>query len=151
MAESIAQARELSGKPAIARETAKEAVKEVAKAGSAKAGTSLQGVVSLDPSLAARAAPGDTVFVLARPAGGARMPLAVARITVAQLPYRFTLDDSMAMAAGATISSQAKVVVVARISKSGSPSAQKGDVEGASEPVAPGASNLKVVMSRVVD
>ena len=79
------------------------------------------------------------------------MPLAVARVTVAQLPYRFTLDDSMAMAPGATISSHAKIVISARVSKSGNAITQKGDIEGVSAPVAPGARGLKIVLSRVVD
>lgn len=111
----------------------------------------LSGTVSLDPKLAAAAAPGDIVFVIARPADGGRMPLAVARTTVSALPYRFTLDDSMAMAAGSKLSEQAKVVVVARISKSGQPMSQKGDLEGSSAPVAPTASGLSVVISRTVE
>jgi cytochrome c-type biogenesis protein CcmH len=119
--------------------------------GPAKKGTSVAGTVSLDPSLAAKAAPGDTVFILARPAAGSRMPLAIARVTVAQLPYRFTLDDSMAMAPGATISSHAQLTVVARVSKAGSAAPQKGDIEGSVGPVAPGVSGLKVVLSRVLD
>jgi cytochrome c-type biogenesis protein CcmH len=57
----------------------------------------------------------------------------------------------MAMAAGATISSQAQVVVVARISKAGSPAPQKGDIEGMSAAVAPGTAGLNVVLQRVVD
>ena len=79
------------------------------------------------------------------------MPLAVARTTVAALPYRFTLDDSMAMAPGATISSHAKVIVAARVSRSGNAASQKGDIEGTSAPVAPGASGVNVVLSRIVD
>jgi cytochrome c-type biogenesis protein CcmH len=55
------------------------------------------------------------------------------------------------MAPGATISSHAKVVVAARVSKSGNAMPQKGDIEGASAPVAPGASGVKVVLSRIVD
>ena len=99
---SIAEARQLGGMaPAEVRASA------------------LRGVISLDPKLKDRVSPGDTVFVLARPAAGSKMPLAVVRTTVEKLPYTFTLDDSMAMAAGATISSHAKVVVVARISRSG--------------------------------
>jgi cytochrome c-type biogenesis protein CcmH len=70
---------------------------------------------------------------------------------VAQLPYAFRLDDSMAMAPGANISSQAEVTVVARVSKAGSATPQKGDIEGSIGPVAPGASGLKVVLSRVID
>jgi cytochrome c-type biogenesis protein CcmH len=117
----------------------------------ANAATALKGTVSLDPKLRARVSPGDTVFVLARPAEGSKMPLAVVRTTVEKLPFAFTLDDSMAMAAGATISSHAKVVIVARVSKSGNAAAQKGDVEGLSAPVAPGVSGVKVALSRVID
>lgn len=118
---------------------------------SAETLASLKGTVSLDPKLAASAAPGDTVFVIARPADGGRMPLAVARTTVSALPWRFTLDDSMAMAPGVKLSDHARVIVAARISKSGNPIAQKGDIEGASAPVAPTASGLRIVLSRVID
>ncbi len=112
---------------------------------------SLQGIVSLAPALKGKVSPSDTVFVLARPADGSKMPLAVVRITVDKLPYAFTLDDSMAMAPNAKLSGHPKVVIVARISKSGNPVPQKGDIEGLSAPVAPGTSGLNVVMSRVVD
>ncbi|HLX78963.1 MAG TPA: c-type cytochrome biogenesis protein CcmI [Burkholderiales bacterium] len=112
---------------------------------------SLQGIVSLDPALKKRVSPGDTVFVLARPVDGPKMPLAVVRTTVEKLPYAFTLDDSMAMAPGATISSHQKVVVAARISKSGNALSQKGDIEGTSAPVVPGASDVKIVISRIVN
>jgi len=159
VAGSIAEARELGGIAAAPQKEAKaesraqaKASPPTEKAASAPAkGAAITGIVSLDPSLAAKAAPGDTVFVLARPASGSRMPLAIARITVSQLPYRFTLDDSMAMAPGATISSHAEVVVVARVSKAGSAVPQKGDIEGSSATVAPGASGLKIVLSRLVD
>jgi cytochrome c-type biogenesis protein CcmH len=129
---------------------ARAAPAQSAKAAPAQ-GTAVSGTVSIEPSLAGKAAPGDTVFILARPAAGSRMPLAIARVTVAQLPYAFRLDDSMAMAPGANISSQAEVTVVARVSKAGSATPQKGDIEGSIGPVAPGASGLKVVLSRVID
>lgn len=146
---SIAEARSQAGGPVVAKAPPAPAAK--AKPAAAAGGKSLQGTVSIDPKLAAGLAPGDTVFVLARPVSGSRMPLAIARTTVAALPYQFTLDDSMAMAAGATISSHDKVVVAARISKSGNAISQKGDIEGTSEPVAPGASGVRVVLSRIVD
>jgi cytochrome c-type biogenesis protein CcmH len=57
----------------------------------------------------------------------------------------------MAMAPGATISSHEKILVAARVSRSGNAIPQKGDIEGTSEPVAPGARGIKVVLSRVVD
>ncbi len=124
---------------------------QLAAKGPARASAALRGTVRLDPKLAAAAAPGDTVFVIARPADGGRMPLAVARTTVSALPWQFALDDSMAMAAGMKLSEQATVVVVARISKSGQPMPQKGDLEGASQPVPPTASGLNVVISRTVE
>ncbi len=153
---SIAEARAMGGVAAAAPQKAGKAVEKARpeQAQAAKAavpGKSVSGTVSLEPSLAAKAAPGDTVFILARPAAGARMPLAIARVTVAQLPYKFSLDDSMAMAAGATISSQSEVMVVARVSKAGSATPQKGDIEGSAGPVAPGASGIRVVLQRVVD
>lgn len=154
VSESIAEARSRQGGAStpVAKAPAAEAKKPAAEAKArAEKVASLQGTVTLDPAIAANASRDDTVFVLARPASGSRMPLAIARTTVGSLPYRFALDDSMAMAAGATISSQPQVVVVARISKSGSAAPQKGDLEGASAPVAPGASGIAVVISRVID
>ena len=145
VAGSIAEARALGGGALASKEAPAKGKQPV------KGDTSLQGVVSVDPVLAVKLSPGDTVFVLARPVSGSRMPLAIARTTVAALPYRFTLDDSMAMAAGATISSHAQVVVAARVSKSGTAVPQKGDVEGTSAPVAPGTKGMKVVLSRIVD
>ena len=146
VAESIAEARTLAG-GAAAQEEAQSAKGKQTRKGN----QSLQGIVSIEPALAAKLSPSDTVFVLARPVSGSRMPLAVARTTVAALPYRFTLDDSMTMAAGATISSHAKVVVAARVSKSGTAIPQKGDIEGTSAPVAPGATGVRVVLSKIVD
>lgn len=135
VSESIAEARQLGGTTTNAANPA----------------SALQGIVSLDPKLRGKVAPGDTVFVLARPAEGSKMPLAVVRTTVDKLPYSFTLDDSMAMAAGATISKHAKVVVVARVSRSGNAMPQKGDIEGVSAPIAPGASGVNISLSRLID
>jgi len=111
----------------------------------------LSGVVSIDPALAKGFSPDTTVFVVARPAGGPGMPLAVKRITLGELPYRFKLDDSMAMNPAAKLSDHKRVVVVARVSRSGTALPQKGDVEGMSGTVAPDASGVKVVMAKVVE
>ena len=138
---SIAEARQLGGmgpgKPAPPK--------------AAAPASAVEGIVSLDPALSGKAAPGDTVFVVARAASGPRMPLAIARTTVASLPYAFKLDDSMAMAPGMTLSSQPQVVIVARVSKSGQATPAKGDLEGLSAAVAPGTSGIKVVLSRIVE
>jgi len=110
----------------------------------------VSGTVTLDPALAAKAAPGDTVFVFARAAGGGRMPLAVQKARVADLPLRFRLDDSMAMAPGMTVSSAKQVVVAARISKSGQATPSAGDLSGESGPVATDARDVAVRIDRVV-
>ncbi len=72
----------------------------------------------------------DTVFVYAKAQTGPPMPLAVQRLTLAQLPATVKLDDSMAMVRGRNISTSGKVVVFARISPSGSAIAQPGDYIG---------------------
>ena len=112
--------------------------------------TALTGTVTLDASLAAKASPGDSVFVFARAAGGGRMPLAVQRATVSDLPLAFRLDDSMAMAPGANLSNAKQVIVGARISKSGNALPQAGDLSGETAPVAPGASGVAIRIDRIV-
>jgi cytochrome c-type biogenesis protein CcmH len=99
------------------------------------AGAQIQVAVNLDPSLAAQAAPGDTVFVYARAAAGPPMPLAVQRLRVSDLPVTLTLDDSMAVMPAMRLSTFPQVVVGARISKSGQATPQSGDLEGQSDPI----------------
>ena len=122
----------------------------VPPAPSLAAAPGVSGTVTLDPALAKQAAPGDTVFVFARAAGGGRMPLAVQKARVADLPLRFNLDDSMAMAPGMTISSAKQVVVSARVSKSGQATPGAGDLAGEAAPVAPGAAGVAVRIDRVI-
>ena len=121
-----------------------------AKAAPAATGTAVAGRVTLAAALKAKAAPEDTVFVFARAAEGPRMPLAIVRKQVKDLPFDFVLDDSMAMNPAAKLSSAAKVVVGLRISKSGNAMAQPGDLQGQSEPVAPGATGVAIEVRDVV-
>ena len=116
---------------------------------SGSASGAVSGTVALAPALAASAAPGDTVFVFARAASGPRMPLAVRRVTVADLPLTFSLDDSMAMTPAMTISKADRVVVSARISRSGNATPQPGDLSGESAPVRPGAAGIAVTIDSV--
>ncbi|KMQ74916.1 c-type cytochrome biogenesis protein CcmI [Marinobacter subterrani] len=83
-----------------------------------------------------------TLFVFARQAGARQgPPLAVARLTAAQLPAEIRLDDSKSMSPRARISSAEEVVITARLTRSGSVSAQPGDWQGGTdEPVAVGKS-----------
>jgi len=110
----------------------------------------LRGEVKIAPAIAAQAAPTDTVFIFARAAQGPPMPLAVLRKQVRDLPVQFSLDDSMAMAPGANLSGAPQVIVGARVSKSGSPTAQPGDLQGLSAPVANDASGVTIVIDTVV-
>lgn len=114
------------------------------------AGATVSGEVSLDPALAARVQPQDVVFVFARASGGPPLPLAVARFRASELPLRFTLDDSMAMAPGMNLSAHRTVAVSARISRSGQASAQAGDLSGQVEGVAVGSRDVQVRITEVV-
>lgn len=107
------------------------------------------GVVSLSPALAAKVAPGDTVFIFARAAEGPRMPLAILRRTVADLPISFTLDDAMAMSPAMKLSNFPVVVVGARVSKSGNALPSPGDLSGQVTGVKLGAEGLQIVIDTV--
>ncbi|MFA6972351.1 MAG: c-type cytochrome biogenesis protein CcmI [Gallionella sp.] len=110
----------------------------------------ITGKVTLSPALLAKAAPTDFVFILARAAEGPKMPLAVIRKQVKDLPLEFTLDDSMAMQPQLKLSGFDKVVVVARVSKSGTPMAQAGDLEGTAGIVKPGTRGLNISIDSTV-
>ena len=110
----------------------------------------LTGTVRLDPKLASQISADDTLFVYARAESGLAMPLAILRRKAAELPFEYALDDSMAMAPGMGISSQAHVVITARVSRSGNARPQPGDLEGRSAPVANDAKGVDVVIDKVV-
>jgi cytochrome c-type biogenesis protein CcmH len=135
---SIAEAQALAagGSAPVRREAAAPAEKAAA----------LSGVVKLAPELASKVAPNDTVFIYARAAEGPRVPLAVMRKTARELPAKFTLDDSMAMAPNMKLSSFDRVIVAARVSKTGNATPQAGDLHGTSVAVANSASNVTVVI-----
>ena len=129
---SIEEARTLGGAPAAAQKP------------------SLKGRVSIAAKLKGQASADDTVFIFARAAQGPPMPLAVQRVRVRDLPIEFSLDDSMAMAPGMHLSAHASVVVGARVSKRGQPTAQPGDLQGLSAPVANDAQGVSVVIDSIV-
>ena len=108
-------------------------------------GSAVSGTVSLSPALAKLAGPDDTVFIYARAAdGGQRMPLAIQRRQVKDLPIAFTLDDSSSMSPAARISGVKQVIVSARVSKSGQAMPAPGDLTGQSAAVDVGATDLKI-------
>ena len=149
---SIAEARQRAGLPATAEAAAPAGSSTAATAptGTAAADSAITGTVALAPALAARADPDDTVFVFARAAQGPRMPLAVLRARVRDLPMSYRLDDSMAMAPSARLSGATQVVVGARVSKSGNAMPQAGDLTGESAPIAPGARGVAITIRAAV-
>jgi len=115
-----------------------------AAATAATSDTSIRGEVSLSPALAAKALPTDTVFIFARAVEGPRMPLAVQRGKVSDLPITFKLDDSLAVSPDFKISGFTEVRIEARISRSGSATPGPGDLIGVGPVVKPGATGLIV-------
>lgn len=110
----------------------------------------VRGTVSLSPALAGGVKPTDTVFIFTRAAEGSRQPIAAVRRQVRELPAQFTFDDGQSMSAGTKLSSFREVVVGARISKSGSVTPQSGDLQGISQKVKVGATDVAVVIDSVV-
>lgn len=101
----------------------------------ASAGPRLTVEVSLDPKLRDKAPAGASVFVFARAASGPPMPLAVQRLSVADLPATVVLTDAMSMMPTMKLSQFPQVVVGARISASGNATAQSGDLQTLSAPL----------------
>ena len=139
---SIDEARSLAGMPPVAQ-TPKESP-------GVTEGRSVSGTVTLSPALAAMVKPDDSVFVFARPADGSRMPVAVVRARVSELPLKFTLDDSRAMGPTSKISALSEVIVNARVSRSGNAIPASGDLEGATEKVKVGTKGMSVVIDRAI-
>ena len=150
---SIAEARGLAGgkePKTAAMPVDKPADKPLDKSTAATAAGGVSGTVTLAPSLAAKAAPNDTVFIFARAAEGPRMPLAILRKKVSDLPLAFALDDGMAMNPAALLSSAPQVIIGARISKSGNAMPQSGDLQGATKPVSNSGKNISIIIDTEV-
>ena len=119
-----------------------------------EAGTSadktVSGIIQISAKFAAQASPEDTLFVFAKAAQGPKMPLAVLRKQVKDLPLEFTFDDSMAMSPAAKLSDFNDVVITARVSKSGTALQQSGDLTGASPVVKLGSQKLSIRIDAMV-
>ncbi len=87
--------------------------------------------VSLAPELIKSAAATDTVFVYAQALSGPKMPLAIVRKQVSDLPITVSLNDTMAMMPTMKLSNFSEVKLLARVSKSGNAMSQAGDLIGA--------------------
>ena len=135
---------------ALLHETARRSAKGLTHPATASGGGRGIGRVVLAPSLKRRAAASDTAFVFARAVNGPRMPLALLRQQVSDLPFDFVLDDSLAMNPAMRMSSATEVVVAVHLSKSGNASAQPGDLQGVLPPVRMGMRALQIETGQVV-
>jgi cytochrome c-type biogenesis protein CcmI len=127
---------------------------ELAQARSAapvvQAAAHVSGRVTLSPALAQRAAPDDTVFVFARAPQGPRAPVALLTAKVRELPMDFVLDDGKAMTPDLRLSSFERVLLIARVSKSGDARPAPGDLEGSVGPVQVGAKGVRLRIDRTM-
>jgi cytochrome c-type biogenesis protein CcmH len=119
---NIAEASALAGVPSPAPAAA------MAATGSTATGAEVSGTVSLDRRFADRVQPDATLFIYAKAADSPGPPLAVLRTTVGTWPVTFRLDDSLAMMPSRRLSQFERVVIEARISRSGQATPAAGDL-----------------------
>lgn len=160
--EQIAQAEALrDGKPlpAPSGQSASETSKAAAAAeagtdrdqATAATGPRILVTVALDPRLKDKVAPSDTLFVFAKAANGPPMPLAIAKLSAAQLPASVTLTDAMSMLPNMKLSTFPQIIIGARVSKSGQAIAQSGDLQTLSVPMANSPSEpVKLTIDQIV-
>lgn len=141
---AIAEVRSRAGKPP--QSLAARAAGEPKPA--ASGGPSITGTVEIAAALKGKAAPEDTVMVIAR-LPGSRMPLAVVRAPASELPVKFTLDDSVSMNPQSRISGAKEVEVEARVSKSGMAQAAAGDLISPVQTVKLGARGVTLQVAKV--
>lgn len=121
----------LEGGIARARDNLAKRAADAAPAVKAK---SIKIHVELAAALQGKVSPNDSVFVFARAINGPAAPLAVKRITVADLPADVELSDADAMMPQLNLSNFAQVQLVARVSRAGQPTT--GEWVGRSQPLA---------------
>jgi cytochrome c-type biogenesis protein CcmH len=120
---NIAEANSLAGTSAAA-----PAATTAAADATASAGAEVSGTVSLDRRFSDRVQSDATLFIYAKAADSPGPPLAVLRTTVGAWPVTFHLDDSMAMIPSRRLSQFDRVVIEARISRSGQATPAAGDL-----------------------
>jgi cytochrome c-type biogenesis protein CcmH len=106
--------------------------------------SSIQVTVDISDEMKAKLPTQADLFVLAKAEQGPPMPLAVQRLTVSQWPITVTLDDSMAMMESLRMSQFERIIITARISKSGMGNSAEGDLEGNSVAMSSSAKQVSI-------
>lgn len=123
----------------------------MASAAPAASGTAVSGEITLAPALKAKAAAGETLFIVAKSVDAPGVPVAVLRGSVGSWPLKFTLDDSQSMLPGRNLSSAGRVTIEARISQKGQPLPASGDLQGTTGVINPADHQpLKILIDRVI-
>jgi hypothetical protein len=136
--ELLAKSYEFLGRP---KDAVRARAHQLPPAGvaSASVSVSVSGEVTLDANLSGKAMRGETLFIVAKSVDSPGIPVAVFRASVADWPVRFTLDDTLSMMPGRTLSSAGRVIIDARISHKGQPLPAPGDLQGSSGVIDPAA------------
>ncbi|WP_088148587.1 c-type cytochrome biogenesis protein CcmI [Achromobacter denitrificans] len=147
-ANAMANAAANPGNDSVANPAANPAGNSTAGAVSA---ARISGRARIADALRGQVQAADTVFILARPESGSRMPLAILQMRVGDLPRDFVLDDSSAMSPDATLSrAGGKMRVEIRISRSGTAAARPGDLGGTLTGIGIQSDGLELVADTVV-
>lgn len=117
--EQIGLAREQAGLPPLADGQAPAA------------GPAITVTVQLEPALAGRLRGDEVLYVFARTVDGASLPVAVKRLPATGFPVTVSLSDADGLMPAQSLSQQARVRLLARISRSGDAAAAPGDLEAA--------------------
>ena len=140
IAGNVAEAREKAG---LGKAAQKVGADKTAAIGFVK------GRVELAPALAGKLPANGVLMVVARPNDGSRMPVAVLRAPVTNLPFVFTLDDSLAMSPDRKLSQFTELQIEARVSQSGQAMPQPGDLYGPVQTVKLGVQNIQLKIDQV--
>ena len=109
----------------------------------------LSGRIVLDPKFEGRVASDDTVFVTVRtPDDPNGLPLAQIRVEVSNLPFDFNVGTREMIGSPDRFMHADKVIVSARISRSGSGRVKPGDLVGQSAVVQPWANDVRFAIDK---
>jgi hypothetical protein len=146
-----ARAHKLPPVPADSPAPMAAAAPATAPAATGTAGTAVSGEITLAPALKAKAAAGETLFIVAKSVDAPGVPVAVFRGSVGSWPLKFTLDDSQSMLPGRNLSNAGRVTIEARISPKGQPLPASGDLQGSTGVINPADHQpLKILIDRVI-